>query len=112
VYGESDKIAAYVKDKPVRAQDLGATVYHSLGVPLDLGGVQVYFDGIRAPLMLVSPTQINTQVPYEVSDSNSVSVYVRTVHADGTVTVTDALGIKIGQVVTPGADNGDGESEE
>ena len=36
VYGESDKIGAYVKDKPVRPQDLGATIYHALGVPLDL----------------------------------------------------------------------------
>jgi hypothetical protein len=35
VYGESDKIGAYVKDKPVRPQDLGATIYHALGVPLD-----------------------------------------------------------------------------
>ena len=31
----SDKIGAYVKDRPVRPQDLGATVYHALGVPLD-----------------------------------------------------------------------------
>lgn len=35
VYGASDKIGAYVKDKPVRPQDLGATIYHSLGVPLE-----------------------------------------------------------------------------
>jgi hypothetical protein len=42
VYGESDRIGAYVKDKPVRPQDLGATIYHSLGVPLDL---QVGKDG-------------------------------------------------------------------
>jgi hypothetical protein len=35
VYGASDKIGAYVKDRPVRPQDLGATVYHALGVPLD-----------------------------------------------------------------------------
>ena len=35
VYGESDKIGAYVKDRPVRPQDLGATIYHALGVPLD-----------------------------------------------------------------------------
>lgn len=35
VHGASDKIGAYVKDKPVRPQDLGATVYHALGVPLD-----------------------------------------------------------------------------
>ncbi len=36
VYGESDKIGAYVKDRPVRPQDLGATIFHALGVPLDL----------------------------------------------------------------------------
>ena len=33
VYGESDKIGAYVKDKPVRPQDLSATIYHALGIP-------------------------------------------------------------------------------
>ena len=36
VYGASDKIAAYVKDNPVRPQDLAATIYHALGVPLDI----------------------------------------------------------------------------
>jgi hypothetical protein len=35
VYGASDKIGAYVKDKPVRPQDLGATIYHALDVSLD-----------------------------------------------------------------------------
>ncbi|HEV3006374.1 MAG TPA: DUF1501 domain-containing protein [Pirellulales bacterium] len=36
VYGESDRTAAYVKDRPVRPQDLGATIYRALVVPLDL----------------------------------------------------------------------------
>lgn len=35
VYGASDKTGAYVKDRPVRPQDLGATIYHALGVSLD-----------------------------------------------------------------------------
>jgi hypothetical protein len=35
VYGASDKIGAYVKDRPVRPQDLGATIYRALGVSLD-----------------------------------------------------------------------------
>ncbi len=34
-YGASDKIGAYVKDRPVRPQDLGATIYHALGISLD-----------------------------------------------------------------------------
>jgi hypothetical protein len=36
VYGESDKLGAFVRNKPVRPQDLGATIYHALGVSLDL----------------------------------------------------------------------------
>ncbi len=35
VYGTSDKIGEYVKDKPVRPQDLGATIYHALEVSLE-----------------------------------------------------------------------------
>ena len=35
VYGESDKTASYVKEKPVRPQDLSATIFHALGVPYE-----------------------------------------------------------------------------
>jgi hypothetical protein len=35
VYGESDRIGGYVNDRPVRPQDLGATIYRALDVPLD-----------------------------------------------------------------------------
>jgi hypothetical protein len=33
VYGESDKHAAFVTDKPVTPDDLGATIYHAFGIP-------------------------------------------------------------------------------
>jgi hypothetical protein len=36
VYGETDRIGAYVKDRPVRVQDLGATIFRALNVPLEL----------------------------------------------------------------------------
>jgi hypothetical protein len=52
VYGESDKIGAYVKDKPVRPQDLGATIYHALGVPLDL---RLGKDGVSRPITTGQP---------------------------------------------------------
>src|SRR5258708_7352369 len=52
VYGESDQIGAYVKDKPVRPQDLGATVFHSLGVPLDL---RLGKDGFTRPISSGQP---------------------------------------------------------
>jgi hypothetical protein len=52
VYGASDKIGAYVKDKPVRPQDLGATIYRALGVPLEL---RVGKDGNMRPISLGEP---------------------------------------------------------
>jgi uncharacterized protein (DUF1501 family) len=52
VYGESDKTASYVKDRPVRPQDLGATIYHSLGVPLEL---RLGKDGFTRPISSGQP---------------------------------------------------------
>jgi hypothetical protein len=64
-------------------------------LPRTLGGVQVYFDGIPAPLMSVSPTQITAQMPWDVNDASSVSAYVRTVGADGRVRITNAIAVPI-----------------
>lgn len=52
VYGESDKNAAYVKDRPVHPQDFGATIYHALGVPLD---PRMTKDGATKPLTTGQP---------------------------------------------------------
>jgi hypothetical protein len=52
IYGESDKIGAYVKDKPVRPQDLSATIFHALGVPYE---AQVTRDGLSRPLSTGKP---------------------------------------------------------
>ncbi len=64
-------------------------------LPTELANTQVYFDGIQAPLLFVSPTQINAQVPWEVLDATSISAWVRTRRADGTVTVTNAVGVPV-----------------
>jgi uncharacterized protein (TIGR03437 family) len=63
--------------------------------PNRLGGVELYVDGIRAPLIFVSPTQINAQIPFEVNDANGSSAYVRTTHSDGSVTTTTAIAIPV-----------------
>jgi hypothetical protein len=52
IHGESDRIGAYVKDRPVRPQDLGATIYHALGVPLDL---RLGKDGFTRPITTGEP---------------------------------------------------------
>jgi len=47
------------------------------------------------PIMFVSPTQINAQMPYEVLDATSSSCYARIQHANGSVSITDAVGVPI-----------------
>lgn len=64
-------------------------------LPTELAGVEVYFNGVRSPLLYVSPTQINAQVPWELSDTTSVNAYVRTVASDGSVAVTAPVAISI-----------------
>lgn len=63
--------------------------------PLTLEGVTAYMDGIQVPLLYVSPTQINTQVPFQVQDASSTSAYVVTQHNDGFTTFTNNVNIPI-----------------
>jgi len=80
-----DDLADFTESAPEQADPL----------PTELGGVQVYFDGIRAPLLFVSPTQINAQVPFEVLDTTSINAYVRTRHKDGRVSITTPIAVPI-----------------
>ncbi len=78
-------------------------------VAFSLGGCTLYVDGVAAPLLFVSPTQINAQMANEAADRNSVSIYLRNQHADGTVTVTTPVASTIvpqnpGIFALPGSD--------
>jgi hypothetical protein len=64
-------------------------------LPLELAGTQVYFNGVRANLFYVSPAQINAQIPFEFLDTTSISAYVRSVREDGSVIVTNPVGVAI-----------------
>jgi uncharacterized protein (TIGR03437 family) len=64
-------------------------------LPGTLAGCELFIDGARAPLLYVSPTQINAQVPFEYFDRTSVSVYARMTHADGSITVSSPIGVTI-----------------
>jgi hypothetical protein len=52
VYGQSDKTASYVKDKPVRPQDFSATIFHALGVPYEAKATS---QGLTKPLSTGTP---------------------------------------------------------
>ena len=77
-------------------------------LPLTLGGVEVYIDGMRSPILAVSPSQVDVQVPFELIDTNSSSLYVRTTHSNGTVSTTSAVGLPISSEA-PGIYAGDGQ---
>ncbi len=64
--------------------------FDSTPPPTSLAGVQVTFDGIAAPLLYVSESQINTQVPFEVAQKAStvMTVAIRTGPAGNYAPVT------------------------
>jgi uncharacterized protein (TIGR03437 family) len=64
-------------------------------LPRKLAETEVYFNGIESPLLYVSPTQINAQIPWELSDTTSVNAYVRSVASDGSVMVTAPVAVSI-----------------
>ncbi|HVV47589.1 MAG TPA: hypothetical protein VHC72_20400, partial [Bryobacteraceae bacterium] len=64
-------------------------------LPFTLVGCELFIDGDRAPLLYVSPTQINAQMPVEFTDRTSVSLYARDTMEDGTVRVTSPVAITI-----------------
>jgi uncharacterized protein (TIGR03437 family) len=69
--------------------------------PNTLAGVQMFVDGLPTPLVSVTPTQINAQMPFVVFDRTSSSIYVRTTHSDGSVTVTTPEGVSV-VIANPG----------
>lgn len=86
--GLSDNTITLTADTPAFTANNGA-------LPLELGGVEVYIDGIRAPIYAVSPTRVDAQVPFELVDTNSSTIWVRTVHNNGTISVTTAVGLPV-----------------
>lgn len=64
-------------------------------LPTKLGGVQVFFYGAALPLLSVSPTQVEFQLPYYVEHLSSGIIYVRSDHAGGRTTVSKGNLIEI-----------------
>jgi uncharacterized protein (TIGR03437 family) len=64
-------------------------------LPTNLAGTQVYINGIASPLLYVSPTQINVQLPWELIGTTSVNAYVRSVMSDGSIMVTTPIAVSV-----------------
>ncbi|HEX3685531.1 MAG TPA: hypothetical protein VHU83_23560 [Bryobacteraceae bacterium] len=77
-------------DAPASAADDGIQ-----RLPNKLGGVEVLFNGVALPLLSVSAAQVRAQLPFDTGNASSASVYVRTEHSDGNITVTNATALKL-----------------
>jgi uncharacterized protein (TIGR03437 family) len=66
-------------------------------LPLSLGGVEVYFNGVQAPLLYVSPTQINSQLNFNFgfASTGTANAWVRIQRNDGTITVTNTVAVSL-----------------
>jgi hypothetical protein len=63
--------------------------------PTELGGVQVYCDGLRMPVIAVSPDRIVSQLPVESSGSNSATCFIRTLRNDGRLTISNPVAVPV-----------------
>ncbi len=89
-----------INGKNLSAQTVSADLTQSQ-LPTTLGGVYVYFNGIPAPLLSVSPNQIVAQIPWELTSTTSINAYVVS-SINGTMTFTSAVAATI-VAANPGA---------
>ncbi len=69
----------------------GSADFSQTYLPFTMNNCSLYVDGVKAALLYVSPTQVNAELPIEFTDRTSVSLYMRTTHADGSVTATTPI---------------------
>ena len=68
----------------------------SYPLPTSLGGVQVKFNGIPAPIFSVSPNQINVQVPFELTGYSASMEIEQTTSAGTIVSAAAPVGLANG----------------
>jgi len=64
-------------------------------LPTRLGGVEVILDGQALPLLAVSPTQVQAQVPYDLGNRSAATLYLRLEHIGSIPAVTTPVGMRL-----------------
>jgi uncharacterized protein (TIGR03437 family) len=67
----------------------------SQDLPNNLAGVEVFLNGLKLPLLSVSPSELRAQIPYDVPNPSAMSLYVRTEFGDGVVAITNAVPVRL-----------------
>lgn len=62
-------------------------------LPREIANVQVYFDGVRAPMQQVQAEKVTAQIPAEFAGATSASAVVRVQRKDGTVMVSSPVAV-------------------
>jgi uncharacterized protein (TIGR03437 family) len=70
-------------------------------LPFELAGAQVYLNGSPLPVHSVSPEEIQVQLPYDLKEGTSGSLWVRTARQNGAVSVTNSVALRFA-AVSPG----------
>jgi len=88
-------VSILAEEGKILSEETAAAPTGAQTLPTTLANTQVYFDGIRAPLVLVSPGEVRAQIPFEVEDRTSMNAYVRNTRRDGSVVVTTPVAVSI-----------------
>lgn len=64
-------------------------------LPFELAGVQFFVDGLPCPILSVAPDRVVAQIPVEVAGSNSGSGVLRVRRANGEITVSSAVAVRL-----------------
>ena len=64
-------------------------------LPKRLGGVEVIFDGQALPLLAVSPTEVQAQIPYDLGNRSAASLYLQLARSASLPALTTPLGVRL-----------------
>lgn len=86
---------ATVKGNGFSEDNITASANGIQQLPTKLGGVQVFLYGMALPVLSVSPTEVQVQLPYHLPGILSGTLYVRSERTDGTVDISTGTHIAI-----------------
>jgi uncharacterized protein (TIGR03437 family) len=92
---------AAVKGSGFSDDEITASANGTQELPKKLGGAQVFFNGMALPILSVSPTEVQFQLPYHLGGISAGTIYVRSERADGGAELSKGTPIEI-QAAAPG----------
>lgn len=92
---------AVVRGSGFSEDSITASANGTQQLPVKLGGVQVFLYGMALPILSVSPTEVQFQLPYHLPGILNGTLYVRSERADGAVEISKGTRIDI-EAAAPG----------